>query len=113
MSDDELTITWPDISDTSDTYNINLDSMGTVSSGGAYVYSANTNNTIWTTNTTTGSNPQFNNWNIGNSNVVPTGQLSLVGDNADIVINGQSLNDTLTIIQERLGMLVPNAEMEA
>ena len=30
-----------------------------------------------------------------------------------IVINGQSLNATLTAIQERMGMLVPNTEMEA
>jgi hypothetical protein len=44
---------------------------------------------------------------------VPSGQLNLTGDNADIVINGQSLNATLTAIQERMGMLVPNAEIEA
>ena len=66
-------------------------------------------NSIWTTNTSVGSS----NWNIHDSNVAPSGQLSLIGDKADIVINGQSLNATLTALQERMGMLVPNPEMEA
>jgi hypothetical protein len=70
----------------------------------------------WTTNTTigaTGSNYQFRDWNISQSNITQSGQVHLTGDNADIMINGQSLNATLAAIQERMGMLVPNAEMEA
>ena len=65
-------------------------------------------NSIWTTNTTGSSN-----WNIPDSNVAPSGQLSLTGDNADIVINGQSLNATLTALQERLNWMKPATELEA
>jgi len=122
MSDDELTITWPTISSgTSSAYDINLD---TISTGGTFGYttmlgdvgSASHANAVWTTNTitgATGSNYQFSDWSIGNSNVAPSGQLNLIGDNADIMINGQSLNATLSAIQERMGMLVPNPEVEA
>ena len=123
MSDDELTITWPTIaSDTSSAYDVNLDSMY-ISNGGTFT-SGNINpaNAIWTTSTTTGSNYyntttrsnyQFQDWSIRDSNVTPSGSLNLVGDSADIVINGQSLNATLAAIQERMGMLVPNPDLEA
>jgi hypothetical protein len=77
--------------------------------GNGYTYTTDTTIPIWTTNTTVGSS----NWSMRDSNVTPSGQLNLIGDNADIVINGQSLNTTLTAIQERMGMLVPNPEMEA
>ena len=123
MSDDELTITWPTIASvTSGAYDVNLDTDGTFSyttipggpNLGNTLWNTNTTmlggaNAVWTTNTTVGSS----NWNIGSSNTVPSAQLNLIGDNADIVINGQSLNATLTAIQERMGMLVPNTEMEA
>jgi hypothetical protein len=117
MSDDDLTITWPSISsDTSGAYDVNLDAM-TVGTAGNFTYgNIGLSNTVWTTNTTVGaagSNYQFSDWGIHDSNVTPSGQLNLTGDNADIVINGQSLNATLTAIQERMGMLVPNAEIEA
>lgn len=118
MKDDELTITWA--ADTLGSYDVNLDSMSTVTNGGTFTYGSadfmNQPSTVWTTNTTigaTGSNYQFQDWNLGNSNVVPSGQLNLTGDNADIVINGKSLTATLTAIQESLGMLVPNPDMEA
>ena len=117
MDVDELTLSWPTITDTSGAYDVNFDSMSTVTNGGTFTYgNISQSNAIWTTNTTigaAGSNYQFNDWAINHSNVVPSGQLNLTGDNADIVINGQSLNATLTAIQERMGMLVPNAEMEA
>ena len=117
MDVDELTLSWPTITDTSGAYDVNFDSMSTVTNGGTFTYgNISQSNAIWTTNTTigaAGSNYQFNDWAINHSNVVPSGQLNLIGDNADIVINGQSLNATLTAIQERMGMLVPNAEMEA
>jgi len=114
MSDDELTITWPTISSgTSGAYDVNLDTMNTISSGGTLIYTTPSSysraNAVWSTNTATGSS----NWNIASSNTVSSGQLNLIGDNADIVINGQSLNATLTAIQERMGMLVPNPEVEA
>ena len=41
------------------------------------------------------------------------GVLRLDGDRADIVINGQSLGQTLFRIEQRLNLLVPNPELEA
>lgn len=57
--------------------------------------------TIWTSD--------FANTTIGPSH----GNIDLRGDNADIIINGVSLKETLQGIQERLNMLAPNPEMEA
>jgi hypothetical protein len=42
----------------------------------------------------------------------PDGVLQLNGKNADIKINGISLNETLKTIQERLNILVPNSKLE-
>jgi hypothetical protein len=53
----------------------------------------------WTTNTTL--------------NVPQSGRMELRGTDADLVINGVSLNDTLKLIQDRLNMLRPNRELEA
>jgi hypothetical protein len=112
-SSDELTITWA--SDTSNAYDYVSTSpydvnMSTISDGGKLTYGKiSPTNSIWTTNTSVGSS----NWSMRDGNVTPSGQLNLIGDNADIVINGQSLNATLTAIQERMGILVPNADMEA
>ena len=39
--------------------------------------------------------------------------LTLQGEDADIMINGVSLNDTLKNIEQRLGILRPNTELEA
>ena len=53
-------------------------------------------------------------WSTSNTLNVPTsGRMELRGDQADIVINGVSLNDTLQLIQDRLCMLQPNRELEA
>lgn len=41
-----------------------------------------------------------------------TGKLNLDGDQADIVINGKSLTETLQALEERLNILVPNSELE-
>ena len=79
--------------------------MGSITFGGN---SASFANTIWTTNTTGSSN-----WNMHDSNVAPTGKMHLTGDNADIVINGQSLNATLAALQERLNWMQPATEIEA
>ena len=45
-------------------------------------------------------------------NVPVFGKMELRGDQADIVINGVSLNSTLQFIQDRLNMLQPNREVE-
>jgi hypothetical protein len=54
------------------------------------------------------------NWSTANTlNVPVSGRMELRGNQADIVINGVSLNDTLQLIQDRLNMLQPNRELEA
>jgi hypothetical protein len=40
------------------------------------------------------------------------GVMELTGDNADLIINGQSLSETLKAINARLGILVPNPKLE-
>jgi hypothetical protein len=39
-------------------------------------------------------------------------KINLTGADADIVINGHSLTDTLQSLEERLNILVPNPELE-
>ena len=39
-------------------------------------------------------------------------KINLDGADADIVINGHSLTDTLRALEERLNILVPNAQLE-
>ena len=46
--------------------------------------------------------------NIGNS-----GKLSLTGENADIDINGRSLMDAISALEQRLNIMIPNPELEA
>ena len=41
-----------------------------------------------------------------------TGKMSITGDDADIEINGVSLQQTLATMQERLAILVPNPKLE-
>lgn len=43
----------------------------------------------------------------------PSGSLELKGENADLLINGVSLRDTLKGIQDRLNILRPNPAIEA
>lgn len=63
-----------------------------------------TPSTITNTNTATGVLPGA---------VFETGgTLALRGNQADLVINGVSLSDTLKGIQDRLNMLQPNQELE-
>lgn len=41
------------------------------------------------------------------------GKLNLNGDNADLVINGRSLTDTLARLEERLNILTVNEKLES
>lgn len=41
-----------------------------------------------------------------------TGKMKLIGEDADIDINGKSLKDTLQALEHRLNILVPNPELE-
>lgn len=52
------------------------------------------------------------NWTTNTLTVPPSGRMELQGAQADIVMNGVSLNDTLKLIQDRLCMLRPNRELE-
>lgn len=42
-----------------------------------------------------------------------TGKLELNGPDADVMINGQGLNDRLTRIEQQLNIMVPNPVLEA
>ena len=52
-------------------------------------------------------------WSSTTAMLTPSGQIELKGDQADIMINGVSLTETLKGIQDRLNMLRPNAALEA
>jgi hypothetical protein len=52
-------------------------------------------------------------WSNAAAVMTPSGQIELKGDQADLVINGVSLNETLKGIQDRLNMLRPNTALEA
>ena len=61
----------------------------------------------------TGANGySYANWNTQAGTIVPSGTISLQGENADIRVNGVSLMDTLNTIAERLNILHPNPELE-
>ena len=49
----------------------------------------------------------------GWSTIEPSAKIVLNGKDADIMINGVSLNDTLKNIEQRLGILRPNPDLEA
>lgn len=46
------------------------------------------------------------------SNTATSGKLTLLGDDADLVINDKSLMKTLAALEERLNILVPNTALE-
>jgi hypothetical protein len=52
-------------------------------------------------------------WSSTTAMLTPSGQIELKGDQADVVINGISLTETLKGIQDRLDMLRPNTALEA
>ena len=51
-------------------------------------------------------------WSVSNEARLTSGKLNIVGDDADVVINGKSLTDTLLALEQRLNILVPNSELE-
>ena len=70
-------------------------------------------NTVWTTNTTaTGSFTIGPNYSAVGSQLDQNGRMSLRGDNADLDINGKSLNGWMEKVEERLNILIPNPELE-
>ena len=61
---------------------------------------------IWTTGTGTAAP-----WATFNSNT-NSAKINLTGDEADIEVNGWSLVDAVKRIEERLGLFLPNPELE-
>lgn len=53
-------------------------------------------------------------WSAGNGtgSYLGTGKMKLIGEEADIEINGMSLTETLRALEQRLNILVPNSELE-
>lgn len=79
-------------------------------SGGAQtvpVYSVSTSSGMNLNGTLNWDNFQFSDLNVQASNT-----LKIDGPDADVVINGESLVDTLRGIQDRLAILRPNPELE-
>jgi len=68
-----------------------------LSSGSGYTYTAGNGG---------GGSP----W--ANSTTLASGKMNLVGDDADLIINGKSLTATLEALEERLNILAPNPELE-
>ena len=91
--------------------NTSIDGPWTISAG-PYISSIDTSNvmwaatpnTVWTTNTA--------DWSIGTS-TTQSGTMELKGDNADILVNGESLMQTLQVLKDRLNWLQPNPDMES
>jgi len=88
-----------------------LGNIGNGASGSGGVYSIGTNgSTGWSTlNAYTTPTVTLND----SLQVKDKGLLEIRGDNADILINGVSLNETLANINARLGMMRPNPKIEA
>ena len=76
-------------------------------SGGSGGYTTSAGYTPGTITTSTAT------WSPPGAIFEPGGCLELKGKQADVVINGVSLTDTLKGIQDRLNMLQPNRELEA
>lgn len=83
------------------TYSNTTISSATLSSGSGLTYTS-----------ATGYNPVEAIWSSGTTSTATTGKLTLLGDDADVVINNKSLMDTLQALEERLNILVPNPELE-
>ena len=82
----------------SDLYANTTISSTSLSSGTGYTYTAGTG--VY--------NPVEAVWSSGASTMT-SGKLNLVGDDADLIINGMSL---LKVLEERLAMMIPNPELE-
>lgn len=82
-------------------------SLGAVGSNGPYIYSNGTNTIDWSNISITSGSGY--NW----ASAKPSGKLSLLGEEADIEVNGRSLMSAIAALEERLNVLVPNPELEA
>ena len=82
-------------------------------SAGPYTTSIDTSNLVWASNPNTAwtTNSTTADWSVGS--VTPSATLELRGNNADVVVNGESLMQTLQVLKDRLNWLQPNPDMEA
>jgi hypothetical protein len=83
---------------------------------GPYTTSIDTSNIMWssTPNTVWTTNSNAVDWStLTVGSVTPSATLELRGDNADVVVNGESLMQTLQVLKDRLNWLQPNPDMEA
>jgi hypothetical protein len=103
--------------DTDDSYTGTI-SAGTVHPGFGAVPPTYSNVTITSTGATTApiyttatgiASPWMSTSTIAGTNST---KINLDGKDADIVINGHSLTDTLRALEERLNILVPNTQLE-
>jgi hypothetical protein len=103
--------------DTDDSYTGTI-SAGTVHPGFGAVPPTYSNVTITSTGATTApifttgtgiASPWMSTSTVAGTNST---KINLDGKDADIVINGHSLTDTLRALEERLNILVPNTELE-
>jgi hypothetical protein len=105
---DTITLTNPYTSWTTNTATVdfgNLTPNITIGGGTGFNYS---NTAIGGAGVYTVGSAVGANWNNTASGVV-----DLQGENADIKINGKSLVDTLTALEQRLNILTPNPKLEA
>lgn len=51
-------------------------------------------------------------WSVGTSIQANSGKMTLLGDNADIEVNGKSLMGAIEALEQRLNIMVPNPELE-
>lgn len=114
-SDDVITIDWGR-ADSLDYNNSTLPLFNDISmiSGatGSNTVSIHGANLVPNVYITTGTSTGFNIDESFANSLHASNNLSLQGEDADIVINGVSLKDTLNSIQDRLAMLTPNPELE-
>jgi len=82
--------------------NVTVNASALPASGSVYV-SNNTSSANWTVATNTTATPMT---------VNQSGRISLVGKDADLDINGVSLKETLTSIQEMLGVMKMDSALE-
>lgn len=86
--------------------------VGSITNGG-YITGSN-GPTTSTLSSIYGATPPVMGVNIWSDSArSPSGHIDLKGDNADITINGRSLNQTIRALEERLNMLRPNEHLEA
>lgn len=78
---------------------------GGAGTGWAYPNTVPSNGAIYTTATGTAYQQPW-------ASTSASGKLNLNGDEADLVINGKSLTDTIAKLEERLNILTPNPKLE-